>query len=653
MAAACLPLSLVLGFLGQAAFALDFHVLVGLSLYAAAAWLFLRSSITEEIPRAVAGGPGFTDTLERPGAKRLEWLLVSALLIVGAFFRLYRLASQPLSLWLDESLAGLNALEIIEGKSAPIWGMTPLDRWRPDWVKTSNLYLYYVVAVFKVFGTGFWGLKMVSVLPAIASVVAAYYLFKEMTSAPIALVSAFLMAVSQWHVTVSRWGWDAVLMCFLQLVSYWLLLKGFNTGKKLYFAMSGVVMGLCLYTYVASWIALAIALSLLLLRSLLERGGFSDHFGNAILFFTPCLATFAPLGIYYWFHPSDLVVRTSEVSIMKAIQDAGSYYPAWESLVKYALMFNYQGDANAIHNFPREPVLDFVTAIFFVLGLAYYGKLWKNSHNGFAILWLALGLQAGLLSDPATSPHAYRTVMVSPVVYFIAGTAAVLSIGALRKGLRDLSYKETISVLAGVALLGYVALSNYSTYFVRRPKSREVWEEEGRDGRLPIKLKSLINGSQMILIDPLLLWKIVVSNSWFLSYQPGKLFESPYVATNLLIVAGSFSQNEEDREITYICPPVFLPIMRVLFPRAEGELIVSPSGDPVYAVLKLTSSSLLTRLQAVDGKWLASVIAKIALLYESEAVAVAREMGPKEKLLRNAALQGFALAKRLDPGLRP
>jgi hypothetical protein len=82
--------------------------------------------------------------------------------LLPLFFRLYRLDSQPGSLWLDESLTALNALEIIDGKPAPLWGMTPLDRWRPDGVKTSNLYLYFVLGVFKVFGTGYFGLKAIS-----------------------------------------------------------------------------------------------------------------------------------------------------------------------------------------------------------------------------------------------------------------------------------------------------------------------------------------------------------------------------------------------------------------------------------------------------------------------------------------------------------
>ena len=647
-----LALSFLLGFIGQLCFRFDWSVIAGLLFYLAAAFIFVRSlrQYRSDDGAIDVGSNALAGRLSAlSSTKGIEWLLVLVLLLIAAFFRLYRLDSQPLSLWLDESLAGLNALEIIEGKNAPIWDMTPLDRWRPDWVKTSNLYLYYVVSVFKVFGAGYFGLKMVSVVPAIASVIVGYYLFKEMAGVPIAFLSAFLIAVSQWHVTVSRWGWDAVLMCLLQLASYWLLIKGLNTGKKLHFALSGLLMGLCLYTYIASWIALAIALTLLVFKCMLERHGLRNNLPNGLFFLVSCLVVFAPLGTYYFYHPGDLVVRTSEVSITKAIQEARSYYPVWESISKYALMFNYKGDSNAIHNFPQEPVLDFVTSIFFVLGLAYYARFWKSSHNMFVLLWFALGLQAGLLSDPSASPHAYRTVMVSPVACFVAGTATVLSLSALWKWLPNFRYKNMTPVIVGITLLGYIAINNYWTYFVRRPKSRDVWEEEGRDGRLPVKLKSLGNKSQTIIVDPLLLWKIVVSNSWFLSYQPGKLFESPYIPTNLLIAESKLSQIRENSELTYICPPVFIPLMRVLFPDAEGELVVSPAGDPVYAVLRVTTAALRTNLKSVNSSWLASVVNKIAFLYENEAAAVSREIGPKERLLRDASQAGFNFAKRLDP----
>src|SRR4030095_4111298 len=108
--------------------------------------------------------------------------------------------------------------------------------------------------------------------------------------------TAFLTAVSQWHVTISRWGWDAVLMCFLQLISYWLLLRGLKGGRRSHLVLSGGVMGLCLYTYIASWLALAIALSFLVFRSVSERPVLGKRIQAAFVFFVPCLLVFVPFG---------------------------------------------------------------------------------------------------------------------------------------------------------------------------------------------------------------------------------------------------------------------------------------------------------------------------------------------------------------------
>ena len=267
--------AVVLGFFAQLSFALDLSVALGLILYSLAACLFVGSLPKVKIAFARFRGYFFASKSEKVaglfGKVRLEWLLVFVLLLIASLFRFYRLDSNPFSLWLDEGLTGLNALEIIEGKSAPLWAMTPLDRWRPNWVQTSNLYLYYVAAVLKVFGSGYFGLKMVSVLPAVASVLAIYFLFKEFVDTRVAFLAAFLAAVSQWHVTISRWGWDAVMMCLLQLIAYRFLIRGARTGNKLLFAVSGGFIGLCLYTYVASWIALSIATTFLIVRALQDR----------------------------------------------------------------------------------------------------------------------------------------------------------------------------------------------------------------------------------------------------------------------------------------------------------------------------------------------------------------------------------------------
>ena len=161
---------------------------------------------------------------------------------------------------------------------------------------------------------------MVSVLPGIATVIASYLLFREVSSVPIALLSALLMAVSQWHVTLSRWGWDAILTSFLQIVSHWLLIRSMNSGRKFHLILSGALMGVCLYTHITSWIALSIALSYLTFRAIRNWRVYPGSFRDFGYFVLPCLLVFAPLGIHYVNHPGDLVVRASEVNLKKAIE---------------------------------------------------------------------------------------------------------------------------------------------------------------------------------------------------------------------------------------------------------------------------------------------------------------------------------------------
>jgi tetratricopeptide (TPR) repeat protein len=144
-----------LAFLAQISFHSSF--VAGVSLYILAMCLFARGASPESISLS-AEHPLL------PNYFRGDWPAVLALVGIAAFFRLYRIDTQPASLWLDESLTGLIALEIIEGGSARLWSMTPLDAWRPDWVKTTNVYLYFVVAILKTFDLGYFGLKLISLL---------------------------------------------------------------------------------------------------------------------------------------------------------------------------------------------------------------------------------------------------------------------------------------------------------------------------------------------------------------------------------------------------------------------------------------------------------------------------------------------------------
>jgi hypothetical protein len=633
-AARSISFAVLLGFIAQLSFALDLSVVLALLLYSFAAYLFVASLAKEENARCDDSGLLFERLAGRFGRVKIEAALVGFLLLIALLFRLYRLDFSPYSLFLDEGLVGLNALEILEGKSAPIWGMTPLDRWQPDWVQTSNLYLHYVALNLNLFGSGYFGLKMISILPAVGSVVVVYFLFREFAGISVAFLTAFLVAVSQWHVTISRWGWDAVLMGFLQLIAYLFLIRGIRTGKKIHFAASGGLIGLSLYTYIASWISLSIAIAFLVARAWRNRAPLRSRLGELSTFLAACLIIFAPLGMHYFKHPRDLTVRVSEVSLVKAIDGARGYLPLWNTLKNHALMFNYKGDKNARHSFPGEPVLEFVTSVFFVLGLAYCIQFWNRRHHMFLLLWFALGMQGGLLAEPSAAPHAYRTMMVIPTACFFAASSLSLFCAAIARALGKLQFGNSAQVIVCVVLSSYIVAANYRTYFVRRPKSAEVWEEEGRDGGLPARISAQRTSPALMLVDPLFVWKVVVANTWFLSYQPGKLFEPVFVSGNFLLAEPRFVQYGDEREVTYFYPPVFTRMIRSLFPSAPNEVVRSPHGETLYGIVKLNLGDLRDRLRSADKQKLAGALANTASFYEAQ-LPLDAEVGPRRQLLMN------------------
>ncbi len=119
-------------------FAIDLSVSAAIICYGIASLLFIQ--IVPDEPDLAA-----TANVRSPAAQRIEKLFAGRetqltglflIMAVATFFRLFRIDTQPGGLWIDETFTGLNALEILEGKFTPLSGVTPLNRFQPNWVKT-------------------------------------------------------------------------------------------------------------------------------------------------------------------------------------------------------------------------------------------------------------------------------------------------------------------------------------------------------------------------------------------------------------------------------------------------------------------------------------------------------------------------------------
>lgn len=615
-----LLLALAVAMSAQALLRLEW-VWPGLVLYGLAVLVFLRAFQPARVQaKELLGGQPLeapvSTAVERSFPRRLAVLAVVALLFgLAVFFRVYQLEARPAGLWFDEAAAATRALEILEGQRPPLFGATPLIRWAPDADKKANLYYYYVAFILRVFGVNYWGLKLVSVLPAILSVGVALWLFWRLTNGPTAVVGAFLLAVSHWHVTIGRWGWDEVLMSFLQLLAYALLVAGLKEGKRWPFILGGVSLGLGFYTYPTSYVAFLIVPVFVLLKCLGERSFWLAHRANLAVFFLSAVLVFAPLGWYYLHQPADQMVgmvRFQEINLVSHIAQTGDWGLLGENLKRYLLMFTSPGSPQpfqrTLHSTPGEPQLDFLTAMFFVLGVAHALRHWRGTAHALSLAWLGLGLAVGIVTKSSWgAPNVYRTALLAPVACLFSAEAMVLTwrawLGWVSPARRWLWYG-----LAALAA-GFILWQNYHIYFHKRAASEAVWWAERVDGGIPERVRALGPASTPVFVDPFFLQEELLMNSWFLNYQPpvetaegrkGGVFHLPYRFASLFEVVAD--PQAEGRQFVYICPLAYRPFLRALVPEATWEEERNPFGRPLYAVVRVRQQDLQARLAGLDAE---------------------------------------------------
>jgi hypothetical protein len=154
-------------------------------------------------------------------SSRNRWLEVIAFVLIFAlaiFLRTYRFNSIPPGIYVDETNGAIDSLYILEGRDVSPFGI--------GWYGVPNGSFYYMAGIFKIFGATWLGLKLVSLITAILTVPAVYLLGRLMFGPLAGLSAMLLMAVSRWHLSMSRWGWNETAPPLLQVLATFFLIRG-------------------------------------------------------------------------------------------------------------------------------------------------------------------------------------------------------------------------------------------------------------------------------------------------------------------------------------------------------------------------------------------------------------------------------------------
>jgi hypothetical protein len=436
------------------------------------AWLL--GAVGRGSPRAATASALWNDS------PRNRWLQVAAFVLIlglAIFLRTYRFYSIPPGIYVDETNGSLDALRILEGES--------VSPFATGWYGTPNGYIYYMAGMFKWLGANWMSLKLVSLIPAILSVAAIYFLGRLVFGPTAGLMAMLFLAVSRWHLSMSRWGWNETAPPLFQILATFFLIRGLRDRRAFDYALSGLLMGLSIYTYLSARLA-AVTILLYILYWILSdpsgiRAALRRSWLGFVIFGVATLIAVAPLAVTYLKDPFAMNNRVSEISIFRDVGEQQSLKPFLQNIGDILKFFHQTGDHQGKHNLPDEPMTDPITGLFFAVGLAYAILRWRDQRYFLLITWLVIGLAGSFLSSHHESPQSYRALSGLPAVVLMAADILDRATRAIYRGLQERISSESrprlpayaASAIAILALLGATAWES-NIYFGRQASSIAV-----------------------------------------------------------------------------------------------------------------------------------------------------------------------------------
>ena len=414
------------------------------------------------------------------------------ILVIGAYLRVFMLSSLPPSLTWDEASWGYNAYSLgIDGRDEfgrllPLTSLESFGDYKPP------IYAYLTAPVVRVFGLNEWTVRFPSAFLGTLTILLTYLLTKRIfftasdrKREAIALVSALILAISPWHILLSRAAFEANVATFFIVLGTYLFLYSFDKRWLLPVATLSLIASMYAFNSARVFVPLfGFFLFLKYFKVLLKDKK------SLVVSFAFGLITFLPLFLFLLTPQAKL--RYNEVNIFSDSsivttanqQIANDGNKAWSNLIHnrrvgYGLAYikHYLDNLNPQFLFisgdgnPKFSIQDvgqmYIWEIpFFLLGMLFLFRK-REGHWLIIPLWILLGLApAGVARE---TPHALRIETVIPTFQILTAYGLFNILGIFnRKSYRINALPVVMSVICFFAVFNFLYFVH--NYFVHYSK---------------------------------------------------------------------------------------------------------------------------------------------------------------------------------------
>jgi 4-amino-4-deoxy-L-arabinose transferase-like glycosyltransferase len=410
--------------------------------------------------------------LDRAVAAPIWWEATAVLVIVAgaAVFRLQHLSWIPYGISGDEAIFGLEGRRILD--EGPIGPYSPFANGQPAGV------LYLASASIWAFGDTIFAIRLVPAVAGILTVLALFAYGRRHFGVGTGLLGAALLAVSSWHIAISRFAIPLAAWPLVGLLTAAALCEALRAPRPgasrsaswRWWAAAGVFAALGVYVYDANSVFLVVLVLFLAGVAVVRRRDLRPLLVGVGVMALAFVVVAAAMIRYVAEHPDGYLGHTRSNTIFhqpqwKSLRGVGS--KAWFLARRYVeywdrLCCHPKVDIDGIGVAPpaRVPLLA-LAACGMLLGL------WRRRGPPVAlgITLVLLMPVAYVLSEGGQARRAFVTLPFLAVFAAFGVVGLVHEVGRRRRSLR-------VPVAAALAaLLGVLAYQNLDDYFGKLPGS--------------------------------------------------------------------------------------------------------------------------------------------------------------------------------------
>ena len=376
-----------------------------------------------------------------------KYLVLIIIVLVAAFLRLYKLDQMPVSLFGDEMDVGYHAYSILKTGRDYYGNFLPfhfhsIAEWR------TPLYLYSVVPTVAIFGISALGVRLPAAIFGILGVVAFFYLVKtirekylNIQSGYLEYISAFLLAISPWHIQYSRAAFEVTEMILFLTAGLYFFLKAFQNSK--YFYLSALFFALMPWVYSTAKLFVPLLGTALVFLSWkeLRKAKKKDLFGSLVFFVVlsiPIIYSIAFGGGSQRFGYISVFTDPTiehEVGVARDVdawnnsifsRSFHNKFVVWSGATvdnfirAYSVDFLFvTGDINLRHSIEDVGLFYKVEFLALLLGTIYFfGSKVDRKIKIFVVFWLVAGVVPAAITRDG-GHHATRLILILPPLIFL------------------------------------------------------------------------------------------------------------------------------------------------------------------------------------------------------------------------------------------